>query len=222
MDAEGTIHEGDTLVLRSFDDKSSYILQVNAGEKKINRTRVSLKGIVGQPYGAVFELSNRKFFRISESEEWETELFAARDGTGGADPEGAEGGEGAGEGVEGVEGDVASSSKPGSAAAVVAVAGAVVAGTGAVAAGSAEAAAAEAGAAGAAGAGVVAVVEGVVKGDNSHYVDTNTAQRLSNEDIVKLKDSGSTAQQIIQTLIQHSDTFASKTDFAQVGIVYSL
>ncbi|KAJ1408453.1 adenine(58)-N(1)-methyltransferase non-catalytic subunit TRM6, partial [Ochromonadaceae sp. CCMP2298] len=195
MEDDGLIREGDTLVLRSFDDKSSYILQVNGGEKKINRTRVSLKGIVGQPYGAVFELSNRKFFRISESEEWETELFDAGGDEEGEEPSTSASGEAVGAVGEG--------------AAVAAGGGAVIAGAGALVGGAGAGAVAGSGS----GTGAVAVTE--LRGDNSGYVDTNTAQRLTNEDIAKLKDGGSSAQQIIKTLIENSDTFAGKTDFAQ-------
>ena len=64
MQDKETISAGDSLVVRSYDDKCSYILDVN-GEKKINKSRVSLKEIIGQPYGAVFELNNRKFQRVS-------------------------------------------------------------------------------------------------------------------------------------------------------------
>ena len=139
------ISEGDSLVVRSYDDKCSYILQVN-GEKKINKSRVSLKEIVGQPYGAVFELNNRKFQRVSEAIQAEVELYDADD---------------YGEPQEPI------------------------------------------------------TVDGRMRGDNSKFVDTNTAQKLTNEDINKLKESGVSAQDIIKSLIQNSDTFATKTDYAQ-------
>lgn len=139
------ILEGDSLVVRSYDDKCSYILQVN-GEKKINKSRVSLKEIVGQPYGAVFELNNRKFQRVSEAIQAEVELYDADD---------------YGEPQEPI------------------------------------------------------TVDGRMRGDNSKFVDTNTAQKLTNEDINKLKESGVSAQDIIKSLIQNSDTFATKTDYAQ-------
>jgi tRNA (adenine-N(1)-)-methyltransferase non-catalytic subunit len=144
MQQKEIISEGDSLVVRSYDDKCSYVLQVN-GDKKINKSRVSLKEIVGQPYGAVFELNNRKFQRVSEAIQAEVELYDADD---------------YGEPVE-------------------------------------------------------APADGRLKGDNSTYVDTNTAQKLSNVDIAKLKESGMSAQNIIKNLIQNSDTFAAKTDYAQ-------
>jgi tRNA (adenine58-N1)-methyltransferase non-catalytic subunit len=157
------IAENDTLIVRSYDDKSSYILQVN-GEKKINKSRVSLKEIVGEPYGAVFELNNRKFKRISETEQCEVEQY---------DPDAV---------TEAF--DVASSSVED-----------------------------------ALGSGVTAVENSgttVIKGDNSTYVDTNTAQKLTPADILKLKESGTSAQDIIKQLIDNSDTFAAKTEYAQM------
>eukprot|EP01031_Cornospumella_fuschlensis_P026114 gene26114-31532_t len=54
-----------------------------------------------------------------------------------------------------------------------------------------------------------------IRGDNSFYVDTNTAQKLTTADINKLRESGLSGADIIKTLIENSDTFAYKTDFAQ-------
>jgi tRNA (adenine-N(1)-)-methyltransferase non-catalytic subunit len=54
-----------------------------------------------------------------------------------------------------------------------------------------------------------------VPGDNSGYVDTNTAQKLTVEDITKLKKAGDSGTQIIQTLMDNSATFHLKTSFAQ-------
>jgi tRNA (adenine58-N1)-methyltransferase non-catalytic subunit len=55
----------------------------------------------------------------------------------------------------------------------------------------------------------------LLPGDNRGYVDTNTAQKLSNFDIKKLKESGASGKQIIASLIANSDTWSSKTEFAQ-------
>lgn len=55
----------------------------------------------------------------------------------------------------------------------------------------------------------------VVKGDNSFYVDSNTAQKLTDADISKLRQEGLTGDQVIKHLISNSATFGSKTDFAQ-------
>lgn len=59
-----------------------------------------------------------------------------------------------------------------------------------------------------------AEVQGV-RGDNSFYVDTNTAQKLSDQDIAKLRAQGLGGEDIIKTLMKNSDTFAYKSDFAQ-------
>jgi hypothetical protein len=55
----------------------------------------------------------------------------------------------------------------------------------------------------------------VIRGDNSGYVDSNTAQKLKDADILKLREDGLAGTEIIKTLIENSDTFAAKTDFAQ-------
>lgn len=59
-----------------------------------------------------------------------------------------------------------------------------------------------------------ASVDGI-RGDNSFYVDSNTAQKLSDADIIRLREQGLSGEEIIKTLIDNSDTFAYKTDFAQ-------
>jgi len=55
----------------------------------------------------------------------------------------------------------------------------------------------------------------VRKGDNSNYNDTNTSQKMTIAQIEKLKESGVSGNQIIQSLIANSDTWGAKTDFAQ-------
>jgi len=55
----------------------------------------------------------------------------------------------------------------------------------------------------------------VIRGDNSGYVDTNTAQKLKDSDIIKLREQGLSGEEIIKSLIENSDTFAKKSDFAQ-------
>jgi len=55
----------------------------------------------------------------------------------------------------------------------------------------------------------------VLKGDNSNYNDTNTSQKMSNTEIERLKESGVSGDQIIQSLIANSDTWNAKTEFAQ-------
>jgi hypothetical protein len=57
--------------------------------------------------------------------------------------------------------------------------------------------------------------ETVIPGDNRAYVDTNTAQKLDVEDIKKMKEEGASGIDIIKSLISKSETFNSKTSFAQ-------
>jgi tRNA (adenine-N(1)-)-methyltransferase non-catalytic subunit len=52
-------------------------------------------------------------------------------------------------------------------------------------------------------------------GNNSLYVDTNTAQKLNDIDIQSMKQSGATGIDIMKSLIANSDTWADKTEFAQ-------
>jgi hypothetical protein len=54
-----------------------------------------------------------------------------------------------------------------------------------------------------------------IKGNNSGYVDNNTAQKLKDVDIQQFKDQGLSASEIIKSLIDNSETFALKSDFAQ-------
>lgn len=52
-------------------------------------------------------------------------------------------------------------------------------------------------------------------GDNSTFIDTNTAQKLDFEDIQELKDSGATGIDIMKSLIANSETWGAKNEFAQ-------
>ena len=52
-------------------------------------------------------------------------------------------------------------------------------------------------------------------GDNRSFADTNSAQKLSNDDIYKLKSHGATATDIINSLIANSETWNSKTEYSQ-------
>lgn len=52
-------------------------------------------------------------------------------------------------------------------------------------------------------------------GDNRSFTDTNTAQKLSNDDIHKLKSDGASGSDIISSLIANSETWSSKSEFSQ-------
>eukprot|EP01039_Chlorochromonas_danica_P002810 gene2810-3064_t len=182
------IRINETVVIKNADDKSAFVVKVN-GEQKIGKSRVYLKDVIGLPYTTYFELVGRKFQKIENIVE---------NCDGGKDGEG-----------EVCEGGAAAEPSP--PAVVPAVAGSSQTGG--------------------SGTGTKlsqqeirsyvtnvleknAKVEGV-RGDNSFYVDTNTAQKLSDSDILKLREQGLSGEEIIKTLIENSDTFAYKTDYAQ-------
>ena len=52
-------------------------------------------------------------------------------------------------------------------------------------------------------------------GDNSTYYDSNTAQKLKAKDIGDLREQGASGHDIIRQLIQNSDTWQSKSQFAR-------
>ncbi|GFO32261.1 tRNA (adenine(58)-n(1))-methyltransferase non-catalytic subunit trm6 [Plakobranchus ocellatus] len=51
--------------------------------------------------------------------------------------------------------------------------------------------------------------------DNRNLLDLDSNQRMSKEDIMKMKDEGITGQKIIEELIENSETFKKKTEFSQ-------
>lgn len=58
-----------------------------------------------------------------------------------------------------------------------------------------------------------------VKGDNSLYADTNTAQKLSTADIIKLREQGLNGAEIVKSLMENSATFGIKSNFAQAKYI---
>jgi tRNA (adenine-N(1)-)-methyltransferase non-catalytic subunit len=56
---EDFVKEGDTVIIRLQDDKSTCMLKIE-GDQKIGKTRVSVKNVIGAPYGSVFQISDRK------------------------------------------------------------------------------------------------------------------------------------------------------------------
>jgi tRNA (adenine-N(1)-)-methyltransferase non-catalytic subunit len=126
---------GDVVVIRLHDEVCCYMVKVE-GDQKIGRSRVSVKNMIGYPYGSIFEICDRKLKYINIENNEETTSFESCY----KDQEG---------------------------------------------------------------------------GDNRGYADTNTAQKLTDEDIQKLRASGASSSEIIQSLISNSDTWAAKTVFAQ-------
>lgn len=51
--------------------------------------------------------------------------------------------------------------------------------------------------------------------NNKNYTDTNSAQKLSTTEIVELRENGATGKEIIQKLVENSETWDSKTEFSK-------
>jgi len=54
-----------------------------------------------------------------------------------------------------------------------------------------------------------------ISGDNRSFTDTNTAQKLTDADITRLRSTGASATDIINSLISNSETWNNKTEFSQ-------
>ena len=188
---DNVIKAGDYVIVRSYDDKSSYIVLCD-GERKINKSRISMKEIVGHHYDQIFELNNRKFHAVSVAEQIATEYY---------DPDGSITAfdirstantttihsDDVNNGIDYIENhDVKLELHDTDLAAGVNEPTAKP-----------------------------YINNTSLRGNNSYYTDTNTAQKLSNEDIKRLKEQGLSGKAIIQNLIDHSDTFASKNEYAQ-------
>ena len=55
--------------------------------------------------------------------------------------------------------------------------------------------------------------------DNRHIVDTNTSQRLNQDDVRRMRAQGWHGAAVVETLVQHSTTFGQKSDYAQAKYV---
>lgn len=55
----------------------------------------------------------------------------------------------------------------------------------------------------------------VPKSDNRTYTDTNTAQKLSSTEIGELRENGASGKEIIQALVENSETWDTKTEFSK-------
>lgn len=53
------------------------------------------------------------------------------------------------------------------------------------------------------------------EGDNRSFSDTNTAQKLTPEEIEQMRAEGATGNDIISSLIANSDSWNNKTEFSQ-------
>lgn len=57
------------------------------------------------------------------------------------------------------------------------------------------------------------------KRDNRHLVDNNTSQALDQNELLRLRESGTEGSAIVEKIIENSSTFAQKTDFSQAKYV---
>ena len=156
-DSSNLIQQGDAVIVRMHDDKSTCIIKVQ-GDAKICRSKVSTKGLVGVPYGTVFQIAGRQLVQVKDEKELDildapTEYFAASSssssssGSSSSSSSSSNGMENGGNGGE----DITT----------------------------------------------------VIAGDNRGYADTNTAQKLTPDEIKQMRQSGATPKAIIQQLIAH-------------------
>jgi tRNA (adenine-N(1)-)-methyltransferase non-catalytic subunit len=126
------IKEGDTVIIRLHDDENNTFMLTASGTQKIGKSRISVKNIIGRPYGSLFLMNDRQLEHVDENElQNNSDDFNI------------------------IHSEEANSSK----------------------------------------------------GDNSYYMDTNTAQKLKDEDIQNLKQSGCSGKDIIKSLIANSETW---------------
>ena len=154
-DSSNLIQQGDAVIVRMHDDKSTCIIRVQ-GDAKICRSKVSTKGLVGIPYGTVFQIAGRQLVQVKDEKELDmldapTEYFASSSGSSSSSSSGMEG-EGNGEKEGQAPGDITTIT---------------------------------------------------AAGDNRGYADTNTAQKLTPDEIKQMRQSGATPKAIIQQLIAH-------------------
>jgi len=199
------IRAGDYVIVRSYDDKSSYIVLCE-GEKKINKSRISMKEIVGHHYDQIFELNNRKFHAVSVTEQIATEYYDPDH-----DPNNATANvvvschsvvqhsdRGNSDTELGIYRIDYSNRVDDEGKADPSIKASVIDSTAT------------------SSSTVLQYINNIsLRGNNSYYTDTNTAQKLSNDDIKRLKEQGLSGRDIIQNLIEHSDTFANKNEYAQ-------
>jgi tRNA (adenine-N(1)-)-methyltransferase non-catalytic subunit len=62
------IQRGDYVIVKMHDEVSTCIIKVD-GDQKICRSKVSTKGLVGAPYGTVFQVSGRQLVCVEDTKE---------------------------------------------------------------------------------------------------------------------------------------------------------
>ena len=157
MNDSNLIQPGDAVIVRMHDDKSTCIIKVQ-GDAKICRSKVSTKGLVGVPYGTVFQIAGRQLIQVKDEKELDildapTEYFASSSSSSSAGSNSSSSSSSSSNGME--------SGKNGE------------------------------------------DITTVIAGDNRGYADTNTAQKLTPDEIKQMRQSGATPKAIIQQLIAH-------------------
>lgn len=62
---------------------------------------------------------------------------------------------------------------------------------------------------------LIGIIEPEIKASNKELYDTNTSQKLTPEEIEKLKDTGVAGKELVQELLANSTTFDKKTAYSQ-------
>jgi tRNA (adenine58-N1)-methyltransferase non-catalytic subunit len=163
MENNNIIRANDFVVIQYLDDKNSSIVKVD-GEQKIGKSRVSLKEMIGEPYGTLFEINNRKLVKIAQGMSHNDVEMEDDNNLDNITENLSEFIEAAAKLVKPPQNEKGNN---------------------------------------------------IIRGDNSYYIDSNTAQRLTDAEILQMRQSGMSGEQIIKMLMENSSTFATKTDFAQ-------
>lgn len=187
------IKQGDYLVVKSADDTGVFNIVRVHGDQKLLKSRVNLDDIVGQPYSSFYQLNGRRFQKISDIETTVDNDITNSTGINGQSIE---------ETTIEVEKEAPTTSTTAAVPTesnqqfnqfsnqdILSYLSKVLEEKNANA--------------------------SVIRGDNSGYVDTNTAQKLKDADILKLREEGYNGTEIIKILIENSETFNRKTDYAQ-------
>jgi tRNA (adenine-N(1)-)-methyltransferase non-catalytic subunit len=164
---DNIIDPGSFVVIKMHDDKSTNIIKVD-GEWKINRKYLDTSPLVGQPFGAIFEIIEDKATDKKKGDRYKNQNGKERK---------------SGyrivrlPGVNTLDLDVSFAdqlSKP-----------------------------------------PQDNLEGGTSAGNDWYADTNTAQKLEQRDLQDMRDQGVENVDIIRKLVENSETWSSKTSFAQ-------
>jgi tRNA (adenine-N(1)-)-methyltransferase non-catalytic subunit len=133
------IKSGDVVIVKMHDEASTCMLRA-FGEQKLGRSKINVNAMIGEPYGTVFEIQDRKMVRVDDESDFDRAFS---------------------EDLQNME-----ESNPGTV-------------------------------------------------DNRDINDRNDAQKMTCGEITNLRESGASGVDIIKNLVANSDTWTSKTTFAQ-------